>query len=144
MDLPKAFCCVVHDLVLAKLTAYGFDNNSLKPINNFFGCRKFMTEIVSSYCPYLSPISGCSSRINLGSLIFNIYMCDLSLCDCETKIINYTCDTTLFACEPNMDLVLSKLEKDASTVFRWFQNNYLKVNSEKSHLLTIFNILMLG
>ena len=71
-------------------------------------------------------------------------MCDLFLCDCETKIINSTCDTTLCACEPNMDLVLSKLEKDASTVFTWFQNNYLKANSEKSHLLTIFSILMLG
>ena len=35
-----------------------------------------------------------------------------------------------------MDLVLSKLEKDTSTVFTWFQNNYLKVNSGKSHLLT--------
>ena len=35
-----------------------------------------------------------------------------------------------------MDLVLSKLEKDTSTVFTWFQNNYLKANSGKSHLLT--------
>ena len=34
-----------------------------------------------------------------------------------------------------MDLVLSKLE-DTSTVFTWFQNNYLKANSGKSHLLT--------
>ena len=35
-----------------------------------------------------------------------------------------------------MDLVLSKLEKDTSTVFTWLQNNYLKANSGKSHLLT--------
>ena len=35
-----------------------------------------------------------------------------------------------------MDLVLSKLEKYTSTVFTWFQKNYLKANSEKSHLLT--------
>ena len=31
---------------------------------------------------------------------------------------------------------MSKLEKDTSTVFTWFQNNYLKANSGKSHLLT--------
>ena len=54
----------------------------------------------------------------------------------ETNIINYADDTTLYACEPNMDLVLDKLEKDTSTVFTWFQNNYLKANSGKSHLLT--------
>ena len=38
-----------------------------------------------------------------------------------------------------MDLVLSKLEKDTSTVFTWFQNNYLKANSEKSYLLITFD-----
>ena len=71
VDLPKAFGCVVHDLVLAKLSAYGFDNNSLKPVNNFFGCRKFMTEIVSSYCPYLALVG-----VPQGSILgpwFSIY-----------------------------------------------------------------------
>ena len=63
-------------------------------------------------------------------------MCDLFLCDCETNMINYADDTTLYDCEKNMDLVLNKLEKDTSTVFTWFQNNYLKANSGKSHLLT--------
>ena len=63
-------------------------------------------------------------------------MCNLFLCDCETNIINYADDTTLYACEPNMDFELSKLEKDTSTVFTRFQNNYLKANSEKPHLLT--------
>ena len=45
-------------------------------------------------------------------------------------------DTTLYACELNMDLVLGKPEKDTSTVFIWIQNNYLKANNGKSHLLT--------
>ena len=41
-----------------------------------------------------------------------------------------------FVCGANIDLVLSKLAKDAFTVFTSFQNKYLKVNSRKSHLLT--------
>ena len=51
-------------------------------------------------------------------------------------IINYAEDPTVYACETNMDLVLSKLEKDTSTFFTWFQNNYLKANNGKPHLLT--------
>ena len=35
-----------------------------------------------------------------------------------------------------MDLVLSKLEKDAFTVLISFQNKYMKTNSRKSHHLT--------
>ena len=62
-------------------------------------------------------------------------MCHLFLCYCESNIINYADDTTLYACEPNMELTLSKLEKGTSTVFIWFQNNYLKANSGKSDLL---------
>ena len=58
---------------------------------------------------------------------------------CETNIINYADDTTIYTCEPNIDLGLNKLEKDTSTVFTWFQNNYLKANSGKSHLLTTFD-----
>ena len=63
-------------------------------------------------------------------------MFDLFLCDCQSNIINYADDTTLYAWGPSMDLVLSKLEKDTSTVFTLFQNNYLKANSRNSHLLT--------
>ena len=63
-------------------------------------------------------------------------MCDLFIYDCESNIINYADQTKLYACKPNMDIVLSKLEKDTFTVFIWYQNNYLKANSGKSHLLT--------
>ena len=134
-DLSKAFECIVHDLLLAKLRAYGFDYNSLKLINSFLSDRKFRTKISSSYSPYLDLLVGVPQGSILGPLLFNKYMCDLFLCDCESSTINYADDTALYDCEPNMDLVLGKLEKDTSTVFTWFQNNFLKANDGKSHLL---------
>ena len=57
-------------------------------------------------------------------------MCNLFLCDCEYNI-NYSHDTTLYACEPNMVLNLSKFEKGVSIVFTWFEKNYLKANRRK-------------
>ena len=48
------------------------------------------------------------------------------------NIIDYADDVTLYACEPNMDLVLGKLEKDTSSVFTGFQDNYFKAISRKS------------
>ena len=135
VDLSKAFDCIVHDLVLAKLSTYGFDYNSLKLINSFLSGRKFRAKIGSSYSPYLDLLVGVPQGSILGPLLFNIYMCDIFLCNCESNNINYEEDITLYACELNMDLVLSKPEKDISTVFTWFQNKYLKVNSGKSHLV---------
>ena len=65
----------------------------------------------------LSPfVSGCSQGSILGLLLFNIYMCDLFLCDYVSSTINYVDDTTLYACEPDMDLVQGKPEKVTSTV----------------------------
>ena len=107
VDLSKAFDCIVHDLLQAKLSAYGFDYSSLKLINSFLSDRKSRTKIGSSYSPYLDLLVGVPQGSFLVPLIFNIYMYDLFLYDCESNIINYADDSTLHEQIPFMDLVLS-------------------------------------
>ena len=43
---------------------------------------------------------------------------------------------TLF-CNKNLDLVLNELERNSNIVIDWFQNNYIKMNSDKFHLLMV-------
>ena len=135
VDLSKDFGSIVHDFLLANLSANGFHYNSLKLINSFLGDRKFNMKTGSYYSLYLDLLVEIPQGTILGSLLFNIHMCNLFLCDCQSNI-NYPNETTLYACEPNMDVVLSKLERDTSKFFTWFQDNYLKANSGKSYLLT--------
>ena len=40
----KCFDCIVHDLLVAKLSAYGFDYNSVELINSFLSGRIFGTK----------------------------------------------------------------------------------------------------
>ena len=47
----KVFDCILHDLLLEKLSACGFDYNSLELINNSLSGRKFKMKIGSSYSP---------------------------------------------------------------------------------------------
>ena len=115
IDLSKAFDCIVHELLLAKLSGYGFEKNSLKLINSFLSGRKVRAKIGSSYSLYLDLSVAVPQGSILEPLLFNIFICDLFLCDCEINITNYANNTTLYACEPNMDLILSKLKKDT-----WF------------------------
>ena len=48
-DLSKAFDCILHDLIIAKLAAYGFDTNALKLIHNYLSTRKQSVKINSAY-----------------------------------------------------------------------------------------------
>ena len=74
VDLSKAFNCIVHDILLAKLSVYGFDYNSLKLINSFLSARKFRMKTGYSYSPYLSLLVGVPREPILGPLLCSIYM----------------------------------------------------------------------
>ena len=134
--LSIGFDCIARDLLLAKLSACGFDYNSLKLIKSFLSGRKLRTKISSSYCPYLDLLVGVPQGSILDPLLFIIYMCDLFLCDANlTSLIKWTTQPFMLVNEI-WTLYRVNLKKDNSTVLTWFQNNYLKSNSEKSHLLT--------
>ena len=48
-DLSKAFDCLNHELLIAKLDAYGFGKTSCKLIFDYLKSRKQRTKVGSSY-----------------------------------------------------------------------------------------------
>ena len=48
-DLSKVFDCTPHDLITARLTAYGFDTNALKLIHNYLFNSKQRVKINNAY-----------------------------------------------------------------------------------------------
>ena len=52
-DLSKAFDCLVHAFLLAKLEAYGFTYESLKLINSYLTDRKRRVKKNFSYSSFL-------------------------------------------------------------------------------------------
>ena len=49
MDLSKAYDCLPHDLMVAKLEAYGISKESLQLISDYLIYRKQMTKVGSAY-----------------------------------------------------------------------------------------------
>ena len=75
MDLSKAYDCLPHDLLIAKLECYGIDKIGLSLILDYLSRRKQRTKIGSSYSSWYDIIRGVS--LILGPLIFNIFINDL-------------------------------------------------------------------
>ena len=51
-DLSKAFNCIVHDLLIAKLAAYSFSNTALRYVYSYLNNRKQRVRISNTYSNY--------------------------------------------------------------------------------------------
>ena len=135
MDLSKAFDCVNHGLLLAKLSAYGLNLDALQLIKSYLTNRKQRVKINSSYSKWEKVKIGVPQGSVLGPLLYNIFINDIFSFANHAQICNYADDTTVFACHSDLGIVIRQLENDCSVIVKWFSDNYLKLNDEKCHLM---------
>ena len=134
-DLSKAFDCLSHDLLIAKLEAYGFEKSALKFIYNYLKDRKQRTKVNGSYSSWKELICGVPQGSILGPLLFNIFINDIFYFLEKANIANYADDNSTYTVEKNVLDLLKKLESETSAVLNWFKINEMKSNSDKCHLM---------
>ena len=135
MDLSKAFDTINHQLLIAKLHAYGFERNALTLILNYLAKRWQRTKINLSFSSWSELMHGVYQGSVLGPFLFNIYINDLFFQFTETEVCNFADDTTPYACDLDLKSLIQKLEHDCLKAVLWFENNYMKLNEDKCHIL---------
>ena len=135
MDLSKAFDTINHELLIAKLHAYGFTRESLLIIHSYLSDRWQHVKIDSSFSSWSNLTQGVPQGSVLGPLLFNIYLNDLFFALKDIEFCNFADDTTPFVCDHDLNTVLTKLEENSAIALTWFETNYMKLNSDKCHLL---------
>ena len=123
--------------MLAKLNAYGVDNNSLSFFRSYLTNRIQRCEIGNHFSNWREITTGVLQGSILEPLLFNIFINDIFLFVESSNICNYADDNTLFAFGKTFDEVTKKLQNDFLILDEWFFNNFLVLNSDKCHFMAL-------
>ena len=135
MDLSKAFDTINHHLLIAKLHAYGFSKDALEIIYDYLSNRWQRTKINTSFSDWSNFLTGMPQGSVNALKYLNIYINDLFFLFINTNVCNMADDTTPYACEMDLSVLLQNLESDTASAISWFENNYMKLNQSKCHFM---------
>ena len=134
-DLSKAFDCLSHELLIAKLHAYGFGHSALNFIFDYMENRKQRVKINGSYSTWRDLKKGVQQGSILGPLLFNIFINDIFLFVDKSKLANFADDNTDYATADNVLQLLHLLKNESTVLLEWFKVNEMKSNDDKLHLI---------
>ena len=130
MDLSKAFDCLPHDLLIAKLEAYGVTNDALKLIPSYLSQRKQCVKNSGSLSLLKIILSGVPQGSILGPILFNIFLNDIFLI-LGQDLHNFADGNTITTIGKTIDGFVHDLETKSESVIEWMDNNNMIANPGK-------------
>ena len=137
MDLSKAFDTIHYNLMIAKLGVHGFSYDVVQYMRSYLTNRKQRVRVSSNYSTWENIIAGMPQDLMLGPLLFNIFVNDLFLFVSNSYLSNYADDSILYEFGYNLEEVRNTLRFDFDLVSKWFEENYMILKADKSHLMCL-------
>ena len=131
MDHSKAFDCIPHDLLIAKLHAYGLSFDTVTFLNSYLKDWEKHVKINNIFSPFQNIFSGVPQGSILGPILFNIFLNDLFLCIKKSNLHNFADDNTITATCNTLTGLLKTLEQEYESTVGWFKQNEMIVNADK-------------
>ena len=127
MDLSNAFDCLPHDLLIAKLKAYGLSPDILKLICCYLSGRSQQIRMGSNTSSWESLTKGVPQGSILGPLLFNVFINDLFYVVDKCSMYNFADDNTLTFTHQNLNVLKKVLEEESPSLIQWFTSSFMKL-----------------
>lgn len=129
-DFSKAFDRVSHNVLLKKLSVYGFGGTMFQWICSYLKDRSFYVVVNGYKSNTFSIASGVPQGSHLGPLLFNIFINDISECFCCSIPYLYADDLKFSrVIESPADVCL--LQSDVDRLQEWCSDNLMNLNIKK-------------
>ena len=135
IDLSKAFDVIPHGLLLAKLNAYGCDNNVLKFLCSYLTDRSQRVKIDNNYSKWSKIVKGVPQGSVIGPSAFNIFINDVFNITNNSTIYNYADDNVLSCSAKTYVDLKSLLESNIVNISKWFDVNGMISNPDKFQVI---------
>lgn len=132
IDLSKAFDCLPHDLLIAKLAAYNFDIKTLRLLYSYLKGRKQAVKINGMLSDLLEILSGVPQGSILGPILFNLFLNDLLYHIKSCNPHNFADDNALSAIADSKEELVKSLEKGSGEAINWLDENHMIANPGKT------------
>ena len=130
-DLTKAFDCMQHALLIAKMDAYGVGENACKFMASYLSGRMQRVKIAGKTSSWQPLTKGVPQGSGLGPLLFNIFMNDLFLFIKCCELVNYADDNFLSKNACTIEILMESLKMDGENALKWFKINFMEANPTK-------------
>ena len=130
MNLLKAFNCLPHDLLVAKLEAYGLGTRTLKFMLLYPSENKQCLKIRNSFSLLKLIMSDIPQGSIFGPILYNIFMNDIFFL-LGSDLHNFADDNTVTAVAETIQDLINSLEVKASNAIEWIKDNDMIANPNK-------------
>lgn len=139
VDFRKAFDLVDSNLLINKLKHYGFGENAIKLITNYFTDRTQCVKYDNFISSLRSIILSVPQGSVLGPLFFLIFINDLPFYVKSLNCKMFADDTTLYKSMNDLNELIDTFKIDINRLTDWCKYNRVDINWSKTFIMFITN-----
>ena len=138
LDQSAAYDLLDHSILLRKLAAYNFDENTVAWFGSYLSGRSQSVQIESKRSPEQGLTDHAAPQGSiLGGLLFIINENDFPACRVEGESVLFVDDDTDCVTSENPETLQVKIQHEAEQSCNWLKDNRMVVAGEKSKLVII-------